>query len=45
MSLPDLLLEEPEDPEWCQIHNAPRPCEHCAAKMAGWTFDEMMERR
>ena len=34
MSLLDHMLEEPEDPGWCHVHSAPRPCVHCADEAA-----------
>jgi hypothetical protein len=29
MSLPDSLLTDPDDREWCNIHDEPKPCYWC----------------
>lgn len=40
MNLPDYLLEEAPDPDWCQTHAGPRPCPHCRDEEADRQDDE-----
>lgn len=44
MSLPDHELDEPREPEWCELHETVRPCQHCKDTMADWTCEDREER-
>lgn len=45
MSLPDCQLDEPYEPDTCEMHDEPRPCQHCEERMNDWTFQESLEAR
>lgn len=41
----DQTLDEPDEPERCERHDAPRPCQECKDQMADWTFDDWRDER
>lgn len=45
MGLPDCQLDEPSEPETCEMHNEPRPCRFCKERMDEWTFNDWREER
>jgi hypothetical protein len=45
MSLPDGMLEEPADDEWCQEHFTSKPCAACRADAADRQYDSRREDR
>lgn len=45
MSLPDHMLEEPPDPEWCEEHRASKPCLACAVDEADRRVDSQREEQ
>lgn len=45
MSIPETMLEEPPDPEWCDEHHCPRRCAACEADAADRAYDSAREDR
>lgn len=45
MSVSESDEDEPMEPGTCEIHDTPRPCEHCQSRMIDWTFDSRRDER